>query len=156
MHELSPNAHRLLHLLNRVRHQRHTPAFERLSSLNLSPSHMGVLGLLAPDRVLPMKSLADALRLTPPSVTALTRRLVQTGMVARQSHADDSRVVLLSLTEAGRQLHQQLYEEQLQRMEQLLAGLSPDEQALFLDLLERATHGEGDAKACRPNTAPNG
>ncbi|NTU80056.1 MAG: MarR family transcriptional regulator, partial [Chloroflexales bacterium] len=56
-----------------------------------------------------------------------------------QPHAEDSRVVLLALTAAGRDLHHALYEEQIQRMGLLLARLSPDEQRTFLDLLERAT-----------------
>jgi DNA-binding MarR family transcriptional regulator len=106
--------------------------------MGLSHSHMRVLRTLAPDRELAMKDLADQLHLTPPSVTALTRRLVISGLLGRRPHADDSRVVLLSLTDAGRDLHQQLYHEQLQAMGQLLAGLSEEEQRLFLDLLDRA------------------
>lgn len=139
MSESVTNARRMLHLLDRLRRQQHGPAIMHLAALNLSMSHMRIMHLLVPDRVLAMKDLADQLQLTPPSVTALTRRLSQTGLVQRQTYADDSRVVLLSLTEAGRALHEQLYAEQLQRMEQLLVGLNPLDQDLFLDLLDRAT-----------------
>ncbi|MEI7771642.1 MAG: MarR family transcriptional regulator [Chloroflexales bacterium] len=138
MDNTTANAHRLLHLLERMRHQRAGPALAKLSTLGLSHSHMRVLRALAPGRELAMKDLADQLQLTPPSVTALTRRMVTTGLLGRRPHADDSRVVLLSLTDAGRDLHQQLYYEQLQAMGQLLAGLSEEEQRLFLDLLDRA------------------
>ena len=99
---------------------------------------MRALHLLACGRALAMKDLAEQLYLSPPSVTALTRRLVQTGLVRRQAHAEDSRVVLLSLTDEGQTLLQQLYQDQLQRMEQLLQALAPEEQELFLTLLERA------------------
>lgn len=133
------HAHRLLRLLDGLRPQLLGPAFRRLHDLELSPSHMRVLRILDGEQSLAMKELADQLCLKPPSVTALTRRLVETGLVERQPHAEDSRVVLLALTEAGRDLHRQLYDEQLQRMEQLLARLSPDERQTFLDLLERAT-----------------
>ncbi len=132
------NAHRFLHLLDRMRHQRAGSALERLGGMGLSHSHMRLVRMLAPDHELPMKEIADRLQLTPPSVTALTRRLVATGMIERRQHAGDSRVVLLSLTDAGRDLHWQIYHEQLQAMEQLLAGLSSEEQQLFLDLLDRA------------------
>jgi DNA-binding MarR family transcriptional regulator len=138
MDSTTTNAHRLLYLLERMRHQRASPALARLSGMGLSLSHMRVLRALAPDHELAMKDLADQLHLTPPSVTALTRRLVTTGLLGRRPHADDSRVVLLSLTEAGHDLHQQLYHEQLKAMGQLLAGLSEEEQGLFLDLLDRA------------------
>ncbi len=138
MNDLASNAHRLMALFERMRHQHKGQAFAQISALNLSPSHMRVLHMLAPDSELAMKDLAEQLGMAPPSLTALTRRLVQTGLVQRQSHPDDSRVSLLSLTDAGRALHNQLYAEHLARMEQLLVGLTAEEQELFLDLLDRA------------------
>lgn len=146
MDATTTNARRFIRLLDRLRHQRAGPVIERLNAMGLSHSHTRVLHMLAPGRELAMKEIADQLQLTPPSVTALTRRLVATGIVARRPHADDSRIVLLSLTEAGRELHEQLYHEHLQAMERLLAGLSEEEQRLFLDLLDRAvSFATGDA-----------
>ncbi|NWF78477.1 MAG: MarR family transcriptional regulator [Chloroflexi bacterium] len=138
MPDPSDNARRLLQLLDRLRPQLLGPAFRRLSELQLSPSHLRLLRILQAAGPLAMKDLADQLALTPPSVTALTRRLVATGLVARRRHAADSRVVLLELTPAGRALHAQLTAEQLSQMGRLLAYLSPAEQGQFLDLLERA------------------
>lgn len=138
MDTTSANARRFLFLIDRMRHQRTGTTLQRLNTLSLSHSHMAVIRILAPDHELAMKDLADRLQLTPPSVTALTRRLVSTGFVVRRPHQDDSRIVLLSLTESGRDLHRQIYAEHLQAMERLLAGLSAEEQNLFLDLLDRA------------------
>jgi DNA-binding MarR family transcriptional regulator len=138
MPDLSTNAHRLLQLFERMRNGKTGPAFTRLSQLNLSFSHVRVLHLLAPDRTLAMKDLAEQLDLSPPSVTALVRRLAQAGLVQRQGHAEDCRVVLLSLTDEGRALLKELYHHHLRRMELLLEGLTPEEQQLFLGLLERA------------------
>ncbi len=134
----SSNAQRLLRLFEQLRGAKASPAFARLHALNISPSHMRAMHMLASVPALPMKDLAEQLGLTPPSVTALTRRLVQTGLVQRQPHHDDSRVALLSLTDDGRALLHDLYRAQLARMERLLEGLSPDEQLLLLGLLERA------------------
>lgn len=139
MNQQTAHARRLLQLLERLRPQLLGPAFRRLSALELSPSHLRVLRTLADESPQPMKALADQLCLKPPSVTALTRRLVQTGLVERRPHADDSRVVLVALTAAGHELHRQLYDEQMQQMARLLDRLSPAEQQTFLDLLERAT-----------------
>jgi DNA-binding MarR family transcriptional regulator len=138
MNDTSSNAHRLLLLFERMRDKRHSAAFLRLSELNLSFTHVRALHLLACSRALAMKDLAEQLHLTPPSVTALTRRLVQTGLVHREAHAEDSRVALLSLTEEGQALLKAIYQDQLSQMEGLLQGLAPEEQQLFLDLLERA------------------
>jgi DNA-binding MarR family transcriptional regulator len=138
MSDISANAHRLLQLFELMRSSRPGPAFMRLSQLNLSFSHLRALHLLAPDRTLAMKDLAEQLHMTPPSITALVRRLEQAGLVRRQTHTEDSRVALLSLTDEGQVLLRQLYQDQMRRMEQLLQGLTPEEQELFLDLLERA------------------
>lgn len=138
MDDQQPNAERLLRLLERLRPQMLGPAFRRLHDLELSPSHVRVLRALDGGEPMPMKDLAEQLCIKPPSVTGLARRLVETGLVIRQHHAADSRIVLVLLSDEGRALHQQLYEEQLAAMGRLLARLSPDEQQTFLDLLERA------------------
>ena len=139
MNTLTHNAQRLFQLMERMRERQRSLFMVQLTTMNLSLSHLRVLHLLMLNDRLAMKELADQLQLTPPSITALTRRLVQVGLVERQAHEEDSRIVLLSLTEAGRTLHQQIHAEQLQQMQQLLSGLSQADQSLFLDLLDRAT-----------------
>ena len=141
---MDTQAARLLQLMERLRMQGRSPAFARLSALNLSFSQVRVVRLLVDHPVLSMKELAELLDLTPPSVTALIRRLGQVGLVERRPHPADSRVVLLALTQAGHELHQVLYHEQLERMAQLLAGLSIAEQEQFLALLERAVRALGE------------
>jgi len=133
------NAQRLIKLLDCMRaKQPRSPLFEQLSEWGLSISHLRLLSLLAPDREVSMRELAEALNVKPPSLTALTRRLVQTGLIERRPHPDDNRIILLSLSSRGRQLHHDLETERLARMTKLLAGLSHAEQQVFLDLLERA------------------
>lgn len=132
------NAQRLLCLVERLRPQLIGPTFQRLTELHLSPSHIRLMRLLQSEGPLAMKELAGRLGISPPSVTALTRRLAATGLVMRRAHAEDSRVVLLELTPAGEALHAQVIEEQMQRMGQFLTGLCPNEQELLLNLLERA------------------
>lgn len=138
MTQTNANARRLLGLFERMRAAKAGSVIWRMHALNLSLSHIRALHLLATVPQLPMKELAEKLGFTPPSVTALTRRLVATGMVQRQPNAHDSRVVLLSITEAGRALIQEIYHEQLNGMERMLDGLTLDEQQQFLTLLERA------------------
>jgi len=152
MPDPSTNAHRLLQFFELMRSNRPSTAFVRLNQLNLSFSHMRALHLLASGHALAMKDLAEQLYLSPPSVTALTRRLVQSGLVRREAHAEDSRVVLLSLTDEGQTLLQQLYQDQLQRMELLLQALAPEEQEQFLTLLERAVQS---LRACVPAASPH-
>jgi DNA-binding MarR family transcriptional regulator len=140
MSDPTANAHRMIRLFEQMRHTKAGSGAERLKELNLSFSHLRALHLLTPDRVLSMKDLAEALQLTPPSVTAMTRRMVQCGLMQRTPHPEDSRIMLLSLTDAGRELQQRIDQEHIERMTQLLQGLSEQEQQQFLDLLERAVN----------------
>lgn len=138
--QLDANAHRFVCLFEAMRESRPNPAIARMNTLNVTFAHVRAMQMLAPDRTLAMKELAERLNLTPPSVTALTRRLVQTQLVKREPHPDDSRVGLLTLTPEGWSLLQELYHNHLDRTRRLLQGLRPEEQEQFLDLLERAIH----------------
>lgn len=138
--QLDTNAHRFVCLFEAMRESRPNPAIARMHTLNVTFAHVRAMQMLAPDRTLAMKDLAERLNLTPPSVTALTRRLVQTELVRREPHPEDSRVSLLTLTSEGWSLLQELYQNHLERTRRLLQGLRPEEQELFLDLLERAIH----------------
>ncbi len=85
-----------------------------------------------------MKDLAEVLEMTPPSVTALVRRLERTGLLVRVRHTTDSRIWLLGLTDQGQALMNALHQQRLLLMQQLLAQLDPTEQQTLLALLERA------------------
>jgi DNA-binding MarR family transcriptional regulator len=66
----------------------------------LSRTEVGLLSTLSagPRRI---TDLAERERLKQPTMTLLVQRLEQQGLVSRVRHADDGRVVLVSLTEAG-------------------------------------------------------
>jgi DNA-binding MarR family transcriptional regulator len=66
----------------------------------LSRSEAGLLNTLrsGPRRI---TDLAELEGLAQPTMTLLVQRLEQHGLVTRERHADDGRVVLVNLTEAG-------------------------------------------------------
>ena len=144
------NAQRLLQLLEELRHECPAPACINVAQLTLSFSQLRTMRLLLPDQALTMKELAKQLPMTPPSVTALTQRLVKTGLVERRSHPQDQRLVLLSLTGEGRQVMEQVYQERVRGMELLLQGLAPDKQELFITLTERAVRAMRAEQSCEP------
>jgi DNA-binding MarR family transcriptional regulator len=67
----------------------------------LSRTEAGVLSTLSggPRRI---TELAQLERLKQPTMTLLVQRLEQQGLISREHHADDGRVVLVDLTQAGR------------------------------------------------------
>jgi DNA-binding MarR family transcriptional regulator len=66
----------------------------------LSRTEVGLLGTLSggPRRI---TELAELERLKQPTMTVLVQRLEQQGLVSRERHAGDGRVVLVNLTRAG-------------------------------------------------------
>ena len=66
----------------------------------LSRTELGLLNTLSsgPRRI---TELAELERLAQPTLTQLVQRLEQQGLVNRERHTDDGRVVLVSLTDAG-------------------------------------------------------
>jgi len=156
MSDVVENARHMARLLKRAGEPRPGPGFRRLRELNLGWSHLRALESLAPDHTLSMKELAEELQLTPPSVTMLARRLVETGLLRRAPHPGDSRVALLALTERGRSLYEQVSQEHVARMARLLGGLTPDEQQQFLSLLERAVEAlrQADEPVDTPQPEP--
>jgi DNA-binding MarR family transcriptional regulator len=121
---------------------------DRLAALQLSISHLKALRYLADNGTVPMKDLASFLRMTPPSVTTLIRKLEGGGLVERTRHREDSRIWLLRLTDEGRSLGEEVRRQRTARMAQLLAGLNSDEQeqliALFRKAIQEHTYGTSD------------
>ncbi len=137
MTQQNPAEH-LASLFERVRALYTTPAFTELMHLNLSFSHLKTLRHVADNGAVAMKELAEVLHMTPPSITALVRRLEQTDLLERVRHSSDSRIWLVRLTDQGTTLMTTLRQQRLQLMQHLLDTLHPNDQQILLDLLECA------------------
>lgn len=85
--------------------------------------------------------LAEALGVTGSSVTTACKRLEKTGLVRRERQVSDERVVRVSLTPAGRARVESWQQQRRAALAQLLAPLTPDEQADLQRLIERVLAG---------------
>ena len=98
----------------------------------LSLVHLQVLGALEADGPLAMRQLAEALDVSQASATGIVDRMEQRGLVERQRHDEDRRVVRVELTEAGRSTIGGFATERRERLTQILDDLSGEELAGFL------------------------
>ncbi|WP_310526630.1 MarR family transcriptional regulator [Nocardioides sp.] len=104
-------------------------ANERHPDNDLSLGQMAVLGLLLRRGDLTIGELARLERVQPPSMTRTVTCLEDLGTVARSPHATDGRVVVVSLTDHGREV---VLADRSRRDAWLavqLTHLSPDERA---------------------------
>jgi DNA-binding MarR family transcriptional regulator len=106
-------------------------ALERHPENDLSLGQMAVLALLLRQGELTIGELARLERVQPPSMTRTVSCLEELGNVARGPHETDGRVVVVSLTERGRQV---VFADRSRRDAWLavqLTHLTPDERAVL-------------------------
>jgi len=107
------------------------------SEFELSPPQVRALGVLDPDRPVPMSELADALHCDNSNVTGIVDRLEDRGLVERRSATHDRRVKMLVVTARGAELRARLA-ERLDEAPEPLARLSPEDQRTLRDIMRRA------------------
>ena len=89
--------------------------------------------------------IAKQLGLATPTVTRAATRMEAAGLLRRQPHPSDGRLVRLVLTDRGRELEQVIGPEMHALTEQTLAGFSAAERAELLKALRRmASNLSGD------------
>ena len=94
--------------------------------------------------------IAKGLDLAPPTVSVGVRKLVKEGFLERRRDPNDKRARPLFLTEKGEALSESVMAHQREAMKLFLSGLSPQEQAQLLDLLERAVSSVEDKLGTSP------
>jgi DNA-binding MarR family transcriptional regulator len=91
---------------------------------SLSVPQFRVLTFLSHTPGAPLSSLAMHLGVTRSTASAIVDRLVRRKLVSRTAHPQERRCVVLTLTPAGAQHHQQAREAACAYMAKVLAGLS--------------------------------
>ena len=105
---------------------------------DLTPSSGLVLGILADAGVpLPPNQLAERLIISRASVTSLLDSLERRGYVRRLPHATDRRMLLIELTDAGRQIAHEFRLLVHRHQMRWLAVLTEQEQDQLIDALHR-------------------
>ena len=107
------------------------------SEFELSPPQVRALGVLDPDRPVPMSDLAEALHCDNSNVTGIVDRLEDRGLVERRSATHDRRVKMLVVTPRGAEVRERLA-ERLEQAPEPLARLSPEDQRTLRDIMRRA------------------
>jgi DNA-binding MarR family transcriptional regulator len=88
--------------------------------------------------------IARRLDLATPTVTKAATRMEATGLLTRQAHPSDARLVCLRLTDRGRALEKVIADEMKHLAERALATLDEDERATLvrhLGEIRRNLHG---------------
>jgi DNA-binding MarR family transcriptional regulator len=123
---------------------------ERLSAINLSPPHAGILHVVHTSGGISQQSLAEHLRILPSRLVVLIDELEERGMVERRADPADRRSYALHLTDKGRGTMKAIGRVARDHQDALLASLSAQERDLLASLLLRVV----DQQGLRPGVHP--
>jgi DNA-binding MarR family transcriptional regulator len=114
-------------LARRLRAERAAHGLPLLAEL--SDTQMGALATLERHGAMTPGELADHEKVQPPSMTRVIAVLEQHGLVARAAHATDKRQVLVTVTDAGRDLVYKSRQVREAWLAKRLSELTPQERA---------------------------
>ena len=122
--------------LQRVNLKFHEDAARRLAQFDISPARFSALLLVRDNPGCTQTALGEALEVNRASAMKIINYLEERGLVTRAA-SEDQRANALFLTPLARKLVPQMLDELAVHEEEMMAALSPQERAQFLDLLVR-------------------
>ncbi|MEU5272385.1 MarR family transcriptional regulator [Streptomyces hygroscopicus] len=114
-------------------------AVRHLTNRDISFTAASTLGRLSREGPSRLTALAADEGVTQPSMTQLIQRLERQGLVTRVDDPHDGRVVLVAITDAGRELLAERRRGRTDRLAELLATLSPEDQEALATAVRAAT-----------------
>lgn len=111
--------------------------------LGLRPVEFTILLLLAHNRQVTQKQLAQALAMSAPNITAVLDRLAERGLLTRVRSETDRRSQHIHLTDTGHELARRAYEVSLSMEQDLMHQLSEAEWAILIELLQKVARYRG-------------
>lgn len=114
-----------------------TEMSRRLKPFGLTPEQWTLLGCLAEQDAITQRELAERTFKDGPTTTRLLDKLVETGLVRRDGCATDRRSFIISITDKGRKIREQILPVATKMNEDAGLGMSDDDKASLFSLLNR-------------------
>ncbi len=108
-----------------------------LANHGLAMTEFAVLEVLYHKGPLPLSEIRDRILVTGASTTYVVNKLEERGLMRRRGSSEDKRVVFGEITPAGRKLMGHIFPAHVERLRQLMAGLSPTEKRTAYQLMRK-------------------
>lgn len=125
----------------------------RLAPLDLNLTQASLLGYVCEFGATTQTDLADHLGIGRAAIGAVVDRLEARGLVERRPKADDRRVWLVFITEAGRELSAQIADVDAVLRAELRRGIGREERQALAWVMTRLQQNLADAIASSPDPA---
>lgn len=124
-----------------INRQARTYFQKNLKKYNLGPGQQAYLLALRPGEALPQEVLSERLQVDRANVTRAVKVLTGLGYFKREETPSDSRVRLISLTEKGMEVREEVRVIALQWIEKLKSRVTDDEWEVMEQALEKIARG---------------
>ena len=115
----------------------------------LTPPQFYVLGLLR-KKQLTVTEMADLMQVQPSAITAILDRMHRSGFILRERSEIDRRVVVVKITEKGKEAHVKSQKKRLIVMKEYFSQFEKEELELLLNIYEKmARITEDKSKDCK-------
>jgi len=94
-----------------------------------------------------MSEISERFNVTPAAASQLVDKLVQSGYIQREEDPNDRRAKLLNLTDKGREVIQQGFEERYRWVDELTERLTEEERVQISEALDIMTRAAQDLEA---------
>ena len=115
-----------------------------LEKMELTASQGHIMGFLAHRNAPPCpRDIEQEFNLSHPTVSGLLSRLEQKGFIALRTDPEDRRCKRIYILPKGQECHERMHQTILRNEERMVQGFTPEEKAMFADLLTRAIENMG-------------
>jgi len=124
---------------------------DRMYCHGVSASQCYALEAIARNGTLTLNELAAHLYLSSSTVSRLVEGMLQRGLIERRSHPDDRRACLVSMTQAGNQIHAEIVADYVERERALLAEFDPSVRPELVQFIQRLAQTAAASVRSGPN-----
>ncbi|MDB5342211.1 MAG: yusO [Schlesneria sp.] len=140
-------------VLRSAYHSLHRQSNLRFEEHGVTADQFVLLATLARGDALTQRELAGRMPSDPSTVRAMLALLRKRGLVSRDTHPTDGRAKTVSLTKAGRQKFQQVWESGQSIRDQMVCSLSTAEVTTLVTLLRRVAESLAESSPIKAAAA---
>jgi MarR family transcriptional regulator, organic hydroperoxide resistance regulator len=134
-------------------HQQRRAAMQSRNRPDISMTHYHVLMMLDAEGTVPMHRVADMLVCSTPNATGIVDRMEERGFIERLRDDRDRRVVLVRLTDVGRQTLAAFETVKQNSLRRIIESMGPDDQETCLRAFRAMRHA-AEGLAPLPSSQP--
>ncbi|MFQ9511636.1 MAG: MarR family winged helix-turn-helix transcriptional regulator [Lachnospiraceae bacterium] len=124
-------------VFTRAEHEIHKREFRTIKQTGLTPAQFGVLEALYNKGDLRVGELIEKVLTTSGNITVVIKNLEKDGLIKRMQDPEDRRSFLISLTDAGKKIIEDMFPDHIENIKSIFQVLTDDEKNTLKSILKK-------------------